>query len=75
MYMEDIDLVRRIHVHFKTIYYPFCSIIHKHGKGSYNNKKLLKYHLSSSIQYFNKWGWLFDEQRRKINDKILSQLK
>lgn len=74
MYMEDIDLVRRIHQHYKTVYYPLCSIIHKHGKGSYNNKKLLKYHLKSSIQYFNKWGWFFDKQRKKTNDKILSQL-
>tara|TARA_R110002074_G_scaffold178220_4_gene341765 strand:- start:9704 stop:10522 length:819 start_codon:yes stop_codon:yes gene_type:complete len=75
MYMEDIDLVRRIHEHYKTTYYPFCSIVHKHGKGSYNNKKLLKYHLNSSIKYFNKWGWVFDKQRVKINNKILNQLK
>lgn len=75
MYMEDIDLVRRIHTHSKTIYYPFCCIIHKHGKGSYNNKTLLKYHLNSSIQYFNKWGWFFDGERVKINKKILNQLK
>lgn len=75
MYMEDIDLVRRIYAHYKTIYYPLCSITHKHGKGSYNNKKLLKYHLRSSVQYFNKWGWIFDGERNRINLKILSQFK
>ncbi|TVZ16181.1 glycosyltransferase [Maribacter sp. MAR_2009_72] len=75
MYMEDIDLVRRIYRDYKTVYYPLCSIIHKHGKGSYVNRKLLKYHLKSSVQYFNKWGWIFDRERKRINDKTLDQLK
>lgn len=75
MYMEDIDLVRRIHEHHQTLYYPFCAITHKHGKGSYLNKRLLMYHLDSSIRYFNKWGWLFDKNRKKVNNKVLDQIK
>lgn len=73
MYMEDVDLIRRIYSHYRTVYYPFCSIIHKHGKGSYKNKKLLRYHLDSSFKYFNKWGWFFDIERKQINRRILNQ--
>lgn len=75
MYPEDIDLTRRIHKNFKTLYYPEITIIHKHGRGSYSNYKLLYYHVTSMIKYFNKWGWFFDKERREINKKILLQFE
>lgn len=75
MYPEDIDLTRRIHQHFKTIYYPKVSIVHQHGRGSYKSQKLLYYHITSMIKYFNKWGWFFDSDRERINKEILSQFK
>ncbi|WP_298505524.1 glycosyltransferase family 2 protein [uncultured Maribacter sp.] len=74
MYLEDIDLSRRIHEKYKTLFFPNVHIYHKFEKGSYKNKKLLKYHISSSIKYFNKWGWFFDFKRKKINAKTLSRL-
>jgi len=40
MYPEDIDLTRRIHEKYRTIYFPDVTIFHKHGRGSYNNYKL-----------------------------------
>lgn len=73
MYPEDIDLTRRIQEHSKTIYYPEVSIVHSHGKGSYKSSKLLYYHVTSMIKYFNKWGWIFDSKRRRINKKTLDQ--
>ena len=73
MYPEDIDLTRRIYNHNRTIFYPHVSIVHEHGKGSYGSKRLLYYHMTSMIKYFNKWGWIFDKGRREINRKILSQ--
>ncbi len=75
MYPEDIDLTRRIHEHYKTIYYPHVTIVHKHGKGSYKSRKLLYYHVSSMIRYFNKWGWIFDNQRDTINSKTRKQFQ
>lgn len=75
MYPEDIDLTRRIHNKFKTIYYPKATITHTHGKGSYKSSKLLYYHVTSMIKYFNKWGWFFDSERIKINKKVLAQFK
>lgn len=75
MYAEDLDLCRRIGEVSKTMYYPGASIYHAYGKGSYKNKKLLKYHICSVIKYFNKWGWFFDKKRRRINKECLLQLK
>jgi GT2 family glycosyltransferase len=74
MYLEDIDLNRRIHQKYKTIFYPKVSIIHEYAKESYINKTLLKYHIQSAIYYFNKWGWFFDKERDEINKTILMEL-
>lgn len=71
MYMEDVDLCRRVHKVAKTVYYPNVSIIHAYGKGSYHNFKLMRYHILSAIKYFNKWGWFIDTERKQINNKIL----
>ena len=74
MYTEDIDLTRRIHNLYKTISWPEVTIIHAHKRGSYKNKKLLKIHIISAIKYFNKWGWIFDKERRNWNHTILKEL-
>nr|WP_068892640.1 glycosyltransferase family 2 protein [Pedobacter panaciterrae] len=75
MYLEDYDLIRRINRYSKTIFYPYVSIIHGHAKESYKNGKLLKIHIQSAIKYFNKWGWFFDEERKRINQEVLSVIK
>ena len=48
-------------------------VYHAYEKGSYKNRKLLKYHIQSVVKYFNKWGWLFDKKRRIANKKCLAQ--
>lgn len=73
MYMEDVDLCRRIGEKLKLIYYPDVCVIHEYEKGSYKNIKLLKHHLLSAIIYFNKWGWFFDKKRNLINSRILKR--
>jgi hypothetical protein len=75
MYLEDIDLSRRISNDFDAIYYPYASIIHSFEKGSYKNKKLLIYHIQSAIYYFTKWGWFFDKDRKIKNKIVLNQLQ
>ena len=72
MYLEDIDLNRRIHSQYKTIYYPDATVIHEHQKESYKSKKLLKAHIRSAIYYFNKYGWFFDKERTSINKNIIN---
>jgi GT2 family glycosyltransferase len=68
MYFEDTDLTRRIHRFFPTVYYPGASIVHRHGKWSYKNLPLLAHHVLAAVQYFNKWGWFWDAERRTMND-------
>ena len=75
MYAEDLDLCRRIGEASKTMYYPGVSIYHAYGKGSYKNRKLLKYHICSVVKYFNKWGWILDRKRTQINKVCLERLK
>ena len=72
MYLEDVDLNRRIHTNYKTIFYPEVSIVHEYAKESYRNKKLLMFHIRSALYYFNKWGWIFDRKRKEVNDTCLN---
>ncbi len=74
MYPEDIDITRRMHEKYRTVYFPQVSIIHAHAASSYHDKKMLKIHVLNMIKYFNKWGWVFDSKRRKINKTILQKL-
>lgn len=75
MYLEDYDLVRRIHKVSKTIFYPHVSVFHGHEKGSYKSLKLLFIHMASAVKYFNKWGWFFDEQRERFNKATMERLE
>jgi GT2 family glycosyltransferase len=75
MYMEDFDLVRRIHRHAKTVYYPFVSIMHAHKKESYQSRRMLIIHMVSAIKYFVKWGWFFDKERQRFNKSVLMEIK
>ncbi len=70
IYMEDIDLSRRIAREYKTIYFPNVHIYHGHARESYGFNKLLLLHIHSAIKYFNKWGWFFDKDRKVTNQRV-----
>ncbi len=72
LYLEDTDLCRRINEDYRTVYFPTVSIIHGYSKASYKSFKLMKFHLRSSVQYFNKWGWFKDAKREAINYSVLN---
>ena len=74
LYPEDIDLTRRMHKYYKTMFFPEVTIIHKHGAESYKSKKLLMVHIYNIIKYFNKWGWIFDHERKVVNKKVLEEV-
>jgi GT2 family glycosyltransferase len=67
MYPEDIDLTRRIHQDYLTVFYPDVTIIHNHEKASYKSWKMLWIHIVNMCRYFNKWGWVFDKERALVN--------
>lgn len=71
MYPEDIDLTRRVHRVYETLYYPHEEIIHDHRRESYKSWRMLRIHIVNMIRYFNKWGWLFDGERRRFNRRLL----
>lgn len=74
MYPEDIDLTRRIHRDYLTLYYPDVQIVHNHKKGSYHSMRLLWIHIVNMCKYFNKWGWWYDPERRAFNRQLLDEL-
>ncbi|UTH76557.1 glycosyltransferase [Chromobacterium sp. IIBBL 290-4] len=67
MYLEDTDLTRRLNRHGVVLFNPKAVITHEFGRSSYKFGKLFFIHIQSAIRYFNKWGWLFDFERRRIN--------
>ena len=75
MYLEDVDLSRRIGRVARTVYYPSVSITHAYQKGSYKSSALLSRHIRSAIRYFNKWGWFFDRERTAVNRAALQALE
>lgn len=74
MYMEDVDLVRRIGDRWKTVYEPSVSVTHGYAKESYRNPSLRSAHVRSALAYFAKWGWIFDKGRRVRNRALLAEL-
>ena len=74
MYGEDIDFSRRMHSKYRTMYFPDVTIVHAHKAESKTSKKMLLVHIKSIVKYFNKWGWFFDEERRRMNDGLLKEL-
>ena len=75
LYMEDIDLIRRLYMKYRVMFYPHTSIVHVHAQESQKKRSHLILHIKSTIYYFNKWGWFFDTERRKINIELLKRIK
>ena len=69
MYLEDVDLSRRIRSQYRNVYFPGVDVFHHYHQGSYKQFKHLKYHVASAVKYFNKWGWFFDKERKEINGR------
>lgn len=75
MYLEDADITRRLHVKYKTLFFPSVSIYHRFSRLSYHNWRMSIVHIVNVMRYFNKWGWFYDSGRRRFNKKLLKELK
>lgn len=74
MYPEDIDITRRIHERYRTMFWPSVSIIHDHAAASRRSLKMLRIHMANMVRYFNKWGWICDRKRRDANRRLLAEM-
>lgn len=74
MYPEDVDLSRRMHERYQTIYFPGATIVHAHRAESRTNYRMLWIHAVNMLRYFKKWGFFFDKKRRKANGDLSRRL-
>lgn len=74
LYAEDVDLCRRFHQISETNYIPHVSITHNFRRYNRHSLRGTWFGLVSHVQYFNKWGWIFDRQRRAVNSMALQRL-
>lgn len=73
MYPEDMDLTRRIHRDYLTVYFPYVSVIHNHEHASYKSLKMMWVHIVNMCRYFNKWGWFVDKERDAFNAMAIKE--
>lgn len=75
LYPEDIDITRRMHRLYRTMFLPGVTIVHQHRASSYHSLRLMCVHIYNMCKYFNKWGWFSDKERTLFNNRCLSQAK
>ena len=73
MYAEDIDLTRRLHRKWRTLYFPKVVVFHKFNRASHRSLKLFFIHVWNIAKYFNRYGWLRDAERDRINKAVVTR--
>ena len=71
LYLEDVDLCRRLATVGDLLYWPAISVVHGCYRGAYRDTRLMLIFVQSAVRYFNKWGWFFDRRRRRANQAAL----
>ncbi len=74
LYGEDVDFSRRIYQQYRNVYLTDVSIYHTFTRGSRKSLRLMLIHITSMVKYFNKWGWVRDKERRRINREVQKQI-
>lgn len=75
MYPEDIDITRRMHQHYRTMFVPIATVVHCHQAASYRSFRMTMVHIVNMIRYFNKWGWFFDKERKRVNKETIEAIR
>lgn len=75
MYPEDIDITRRMAARYETLFWPKITIVHCHRAASAHSFRMFAIHAVNMIKYFNKWGWIFDAERRRLNARCLASIE
>jgi GT2 family glycosyltransferase len=71
MDFEDADLSRRVGRIARTVFVPHVTVVREEGKVSCRDWRLFWRRLVSGARYFNKWGWLQDAERARVNARAL----
>ena len=74
LYAEDVDITRRMHQKYETIFYPDTTIYHTFTRGSRRSMRLLFIQIINIMRYLNKWGWWRDEERDEVNREVLNKI-
>lgn len=74
LFAEDIDLSRRIHQVAKCLFVPTARIEHELRSRVRFDRRRHAYKVANFIRYFNKWGWLRDAERDRINARTLERV-
>lgn len=74
LYAEDVDITRRMHQKYETIFYPDTTIYHTFTRGSRRSLRLLFIQIINIMRYLNKWGWWRDEERDEVNREVLNKI-
>ena len=75
MYPEDIDITRRMCAEYRTVFFPGATVVHNYARESYKSVRALLVHTANLVKYFNKWGWIYDPERSRLNRQILRQFE
>ncbi len=75
LYMEDVDLCRRMAAQGDLLYWPAVYVTHGFHRGSHVSFQLMLRHLQSSWHYYNRWGWIGDREGARINREALAALR
>ena len=74
LFAEDLDLTRRIHQVSRSVFVPTALIHHElRTRASFSWRRHL-HKIANFTRYFNKWGWIRDPDRTRVNRETLARL-
>jgi GT2 family glycosyltransferase len=69
-----VDLARRIAQHARCVFVPHVGIVRDPASASERGGRARWRRLVSALRYFNKWGWVRDAERVRVNARTLRAL-
>ena len=71
MYPEDVDISRRFFELGDVLFLPEFEVMHAWEGASRKSLRMFLIHISNMVLYFNKWGWIFDRNRKYLNQRAI----
>jgi GT2 family glycosyltransferase len=74
LFAEDLDLCRRIYQISRCMFVPSAVIRHELRSRVRRRWRIHAYKIANLVRYFNKWGWIRDDDRKRINAETLQRV-